>query len=333
MNKWRRALLLVIPLLLFAALPAADDEPSPDEKEIQDAAVKFVDAYNEKDVAAMMALFDPKGRVEEADGTIVEGEDALKAAFTEAFEAEPEAQISLEMDSLRLLTPDIAIEEGSTEFFPDGETLTSRGHYLVVHQKKDGKWRMISARSLEKEVISNYEYLRQLAWLTGEWIDEDEAETIETDFSWDEERNFLTQEFQVKRGQELLLKGSQRLGWDPQRKEIRGWIFDSKGGFAESRWIDGGDRWTVTIAGVSPTGATQSETRTLVPGIDRVEVGVTNRVVNGESLPDLGFMMVRRPPPAVAGVQGRGRDAGVRVIHPDHELNTHGDVRWRPEND
>jgi uncharacterized protein (TIGR02246 family) len=157
-------------LLLFAVLPAADEppSPSPDEKAIQDAAVKFVDAYNEKNVDAMVALFAPDGRVEEADGTVVVGEESLRAAFTEAFQGEPDAQIGLDMDSLRLITPDVAVEEGATEFFPDGETLTSRGRYLVVHQKKDGVWRMISARSLEKEVLSNYEFLRQLEWLAGE---------------------------------------------------------------------------------------------------------------------------------------------------------------------
>ncbi|QDT55921.1 SnoaL-like domain protein [Caulifigura coniformis] len=296
MTSLRRVTLLAIPLLLFAALPAADDEPSPDEKAIQDAAVKFVDAYNDQDVAAMAALFDPQGRIEEADGTIVQGGEAIRAAFAAAFEAEPAAQISLEMDSLTMLTPEIAVEQGATDFFPDGETMTSRGRYLVVHQKKDGAWRMISARSLEKEVVSNFEYLRQLAWLSGDWIDEDANETVETTFHWDDDRNFLLSEFQVKRGAELLGKGTQRLGWDPQRKEIRGWIFDSRGGFAESRWVDVGDRWTVTINGVNSAGATQSEIRTLVPGIDRVEVGIMNRVVGGESLPDLQFMMVRRPP-------------------------------------
>jgi len=35
MSKWRRMLSLAIPLLLFAALPAADDQPTPDEKEIR----------------------------------------------------------------------------------------------------------------------------------------------------------------------------------------------------------------------------------------------------------------------------------------------------------
>jgi uncharacterized protein (TIGR02246 family) len=283
-------------VLLFAALPAAQDQPSPDEKAIQDAAVKFVDAYNEKNVDAMAKLFDPKGRVEEADGTLIVGEEALRAAFTEAFQAEPAAQIGLEMDSLMLLTPDIAVEEGATEFFPDGETMTSRGRYLVVHQKKEGVWRMISARSLEKEVISNYEFLRQLEWLAGEWIDEDALETVETTFQWDEGRNFLVQNFEVKRGSELLLKGSQRLGWDPQRKEIRGWIFDSKGGFAESRWAEMGEAWKVTTSGVTADGASQSETRTLVPGVDRVGVLISNRIVGGEAMPDLEFMMVRRPP-------------------------------------
>lgn len=310
MTSLRRLTLLAIPLLLFAALPAADDEPSPDEKAIQDAAVKFVDAYNDKNVDAMLALFDPRGRIEEADGTVVVGAEAIKAAFAEAFEAEPDAQIGLEMDSLTLITPEVAVEEGATEFFPDGDTMTSKGRYLVVHQKKNGVWRMISARSLEKEVLTNYEYLRQLAWLAGDWIDEDRDETVETSFKWDDERNFLVQEFQVKRGSELLVKGSQRLGWDPQRKEIRGWIFDSKGGFAESRWIDGGDRWSVTINGVSATGATQSETRVLVPGIDRVEVGVSNRVVDGESLPDLAFTMVRRPPLPASKTAGASQAGG-----------------------
>ena len=93
-----------------------------------------------------------------------------------------------------------------------------------------------------------------------------------------------------------MLKGSQRLGWDPQRKEVRGWIFDSKGGFAESRWADTGDSWRVTTSGVSATGESQSETRTLVPGTDRVEVSISNRIVGGESMPDLAFTMVRLPP-------------------------------------
>lgn len=296
MTSFLRFALFAISIAMSAAVPAADQQSSPDEAAIQDAAVKFVDAYNEKNAAAIAALFDAKARVEEADGTVIEGGDAIREAFTAAFEDDPDGQIGLSMESLTMLTPDIAVEQGATEFYPDGETLTSRGRYLVVHQKKDGAWRMISARSLEKEVLSNYEYLRDLEWLVGDWIDEDATETVETNFHWDEGRNFLIQEFQVVRGSELLLKGSQRLGWDPQKKQIRGWVFDSEGGFADSSWVQTDDAWVVTTSGVSSDGASKSETRTLVPGVDRVEVLIANRTLGGKSQSDLAFTMVRRPP-------------------------------------
>lgn len=282
------------------AIPkAAEDTPSPDEKAIQDAAVSFVDAYNAKDAAAITALFDAAARLEEADGTVTTGAEAIKAAFTAAFEAEPTAEIGLDMESLKLITPDIAIEEGTTEFYPDGETLTSRGRYLVVHQKKEGVWRMISARSSEKTIVSNYEYLRNLEWLVGDWIDEDATEVVQTTFRWDDERNFLLQEFQVVRGAEVLLKGTQRIGWDPQKKQFRSWVFDSRGGFGESSWVQSDDAWVVTTTGVSSDGANRSETRTLVPGQDRVGVLISNRMVNGESQANLEFTMVRRPPSPV----------------------------------
>ncbi|HVJ85505.1 MAG TPA: SgcJ/EcaC family oxidoreductase [Caulifigura sp.] len=296
MTSVRRLLLLSIPLLLFAVTPAADDKPSADEEAIQDAAVKFVDAFNAKDAAAITALFDPEARLEEADGTVIVGEEAIRAAFTAAFEADAGAQIGLDMESLRLITPDVAVEEGATEFYPDGETLTARGRYLVVHRKKDGKWRMLSARSLEKEVLTNYEYLRDLDWLAGEWIDEDAAETVETTFRWDDDRNFLLSDFQVKRGSEIVAKGTQRLGWDPQAKQIRGWIFDSQGGFATSKWLEMDGAWVVKTTGVSSDGANTSETRTLVPGVDRVGVRISDRIVDGEQEADIEFMMVRRPP-------------------------------------
>ena len=84
------------------------------------------------------------------------------------------------------MTPDVAIEQGATEFFPDGEMLTTRSKYLVAHLKKDGKWKMISARSMGEEVVSNYEFLRRLKFLVGEWVDEDPDSVVESKFYWDE---------------------------------------------------------------------------------------------------------------------------------------------------
>jgi hypothetical protein len=60
MSTLLRFALIAPALILNATFSAADEETSPDEKAIQDAAVKFVDAYNTKDAEAITALFDPQ---------------------------------------------------------------------------------------------------------------------------------------------------------------------------------------------------------------------------------------------------------------------------------
>ena len=132
-------------LALLAPAPAKctrpGDTPTADEAAIQQSAVDFVDAYNAKNADAIIALFNPKARVETEDGEVIEGVDKIKTGFEQVFKDEPEGLISLRMDSLIFITPDVAIEQGATEFFPDGELLTTRSKYFVAHLKKDGKWR------------------------------------------------------------------------------------------------------------------------------------------------------------------------------------------------
>src|SRR5436190_7899577 len=218
-NIMRRSMsAFVLALLVCSARNARGQEkpPTPDEAAIQQSAVDFVDAYNAQNADAIIALFNPKARVETAEGEVIEGVDKIKAGFEQVFKDEPDGLISLRMDSLIFITPDVAIEQGATEFFPDGEMLTTRSKYLVAHLKKDGKWKMISVRTLNEEVVSNYEFLRQLKFFVGEWIDEDPDSVVESKVYWDEGKNFLIHDFNVRRGKEWIQKGTQRIGWDPQ---------------------------------------------------------------------------------------------------------------------
>ncbi len=216
------------------------------------------------------------------------------------------------MDSLVFLTPDVAVEQGATEFFPDGELLTSRSKYLVVHLKKDGQWRMISARSMGEETVSNYEFLRRVRWLVGEWIDEDPSSVVESTVRWDEGKNFLIQDFSVRRGRETVQKGTHRIGWDAQARRIRGWVFDSQGGFGETSWEEVDGAWIVKSTGVGPDGVTRSGTRVMTPGGDRIDVRLTDRIAEGQRLPDIEFTMVRKPPKPVAASSAKPAAEGVK---------------------
>lgn len=280
-----------------SAEAATDATLTKDERDVRTAAVRFVEAFNAHDAAAVASLFGPNARMEETDGEVVVGREAIQEAYAAEFERSPECAISLEMESLVFLTPDVAVEAGAVDFYPDGQTLTSRSRYIAVHLRRDDAWRIVSSRTLDREVLSNYEHLRDLEWMLGDWIDEGGASVIEFSSKWDDNRSFLLNEFQVIEEGAITLRGTQRIGWDPQAKQIRAWIFDTDGGFGEARWTFVDGEWLVKATGVTAEGASVSATRTYrVVDRDHVIVTTTDRIAGGERLPDFEVTLTRRSP-------------------------------------
>lgn len=307
MTRFRAPGPLLVVMLLIAIQTIALTQPpqkaatqpaiSADEDQIRKGVVAFVEQYNAHKADAVTALFAADARMVFADGTEVNGRDEIKQSFEVAFKENPKTAVSVVVDSIRFLTPDVAVEEGSTTMFPDGETLTSRDRYTVLHLKRDGRWQMQSVRIVEEESLSSYGELAPLEWLVGEWIDEGREEDVHTTFRWDENKSFLLEEFKVVSRGEVLLKGSQRIGWDPQAKQVRSWLFDSSGGFGESAWTPAGDDWICKARGVRPDGTSASATRRLTRvAQDRVIWTSTDRLLGDEELPNLAVTMVRKPP-------------------------------------
>jgi uncharacterized protein (TIGR02246 family) len=239
--------------------PKTEAGVSADEQQIRQAVITFVEKYNAHKALDVAGLFASDARMVLRDGTQLDGRDAIKQAFAEAFAADPKVAISVVVDSIRLLTPDVALEEGTTTLFPDGDTPTSAGHYTVLHLRKGGRWQMQSVRVVEEESLSPYGELRPLEWLVGEWIDEGREEIVEAKFHWDENKKFLIEDFQVVREGEIVLRGTQRIGWDPQVKQVRSWIFDNAGGFGEAVWTPVEMDWVCKASGVTPDGSSASE--------------------------------------------------------------------------
>ena len=280
------------------ARPAkAENSLSPDEQAIRKAVVAFVELYNDHNADGLAALFAADARMTFRDGAEVNGREEIKQAFVQAFEATPKAAVSVDVESIRFLTPDVAVEEGFTSLFPDGETLVAHSRYTVAHLKKEGKWLMQSVRVVEEQSLSAYGELQPLEWLVGEWLDEGRTENVESTFRWDENKSFLLEEFQVVRDGAVIMKGTQRIGWDPQTKQIRSWTFDSAGGFGEAVWTPVEDRWVVKAKAVTADGTSASATRSLTRATaDRVIWTATDRLAGDEQLPDLAVTLVRKPP-------------------------------------
>ncbi len=206
-------------------------------EQLRASAAEFVKAFNAGDAKAIGALFLEKAEVVDEDGNLVQGRENIEARFAELFKGFPKASVAVEITSLRQISPAVAIEEGVTSITLAPDEPASVNAYALVHLKKDGKWQFASVRDFPPEVVATpHDHLTSLEWMVGHWVDESPDGRVETSCEWSKDGNYLLLDYVVKSKQGGELKGTQRLGWDPLRRTIRGWVFDESGGVIESEW-------------------------------------------------------------------------------------------------
>ena len=95
-----------------------------------------------------------------------------------------------------------------------------------------------------------------------------------------------------------MLSGTQRIGWDPLKRQFKTWIFDSEGGHGEGFYTRNGDQWVVKAEGVRPDGQHASATNIITRlGKDRMSWQSTENTVGDSAVPGIDeFIVVRKPP-------------------------------------
>ena len=278
--------------------PAASKERESDVRAITDLLASFVKAYNAKDARAIGDLFTPDAEIEDEDGEVTRGRDAIVERFTGTFAEKDAGTLAVDTDSLRFLGADLAIEEGTATLStgPDAPPRTNR--YSVIYARQGGRWLQARIRDEPSEEVTPHERLLELEWMLGEWVNESDDGVVFTTCKWADNGNFLLREFDLKVEGRIALSGTQRIGWDSQREQFRMWVFDDGGGFAEGFFSRDGDRWVVQGSGVRSDGQSVSFTNAITPlDKDRIRWEILERTVGGEAMPDTDqFELVRRPP-------------------------------------
>lgn len=281
-------------------------ESQPPQRQADEAAIRanveaFAKAYNAGDAKAIGALFIPDGQVVNEDGQTSEGREAITRVFADIFADTPKTQIAVTIDSIRFIGTELAVEMGTTKTTPTPGDTPEHSRYTVLHVKRDGKWQMALARDTGGDEPSSHEQLLPLAWLIGDWIDESESSVVLTSCRWSPDKNFLLQDIKLRIAGRDALEVTQRIGWDPVKRHIRSWVFDSEGGFGEGVWARTGDGWIVRTTGVRPDGTQAAATNLVVPsGKDSYLWRSTDRVVGGTVMPPLEVTVIRRPPQPTA---------------------------------
>lgn len=273
------------------------EQASPDEQAIRKMVRQVEEAFNNHDAAALTAFFCEHGEIINAGGDVTQGNDAIKDAFTQIFENNPETQMSIQIESIRVLGKSVAIEEGLTRITSEPGQPEEIRRYTVVYSKEDDKWKMISARDLPSNAPVNDE-LNQLAWLIGDWVDECDDSIVSTSYRWSANDRYIVGEFHADTPEGGSLDGTVHIGWDPQLKQLRSWVFDSEGGFATGLWARNEDTWIVKLSGVLTDGRTTTSTyRMKRISSDYAEMESRDRVIGGVLIDDAEpIAMVRRGP-------------------------------------
>jgi hypothetical protein len=139
------------------------------------------------------------------------------------------------------------------------------------------------------------EELKKLDWLVGQWVDKDEEIDLSFNYSWDEHKNFLINEFKIEKDKQKVLEGKQYITWDPEHNKFRSWLFDSEGGFGQADWKQKGDKWIVFFSQTLPNGDSASAINIYKKiNNDSYTFKSVGRMIEGEILPSIDEVTVTR---------------------------------------
>jgi len=285
--------------VLFCAWPALAKPPLGDPKDtdaIQKNAQAFIEAFHKGDAKAVAGFWTADGDYTEQTGKNMKGRDAIEKAFEGFFAENKGLKLRIDSASLRFVTGEVAIEDGTTEVIPPDGSPPSRARYTIVHVKKDGQWQISSVRDAPFAPATNADNLHSLEWAIGEWVDDtDKGEVARVSFEWSDNQGFIISNYATMFKNIALTSGTQWIGWDPEAKRIRSWTFDASGGFGEGSWTAEGDKWVIKATMILPDGKKIVSTNIVTKvDADTITWQSKERTLDGKAIPDTKEVKMKR---------------------------------------
>jgi uncharacterized protein (TIGR02246 family) len=269
-------------------------QSSPQYQAAEDQFRKYQQAYDRGDGKTLASFYAEDIDYIDQDGAEIKGRGEMEKLFAEHFQANPGAKITISIEELKQLTPDVQVNRGvATVTATSGLTESTR--YVAVLAKKNDSWQICQLTETAAPAPTAYSQLEALHWLIGNWENKDADETVETKVEWAGDKNFLVRTFKLRGAQEAETDGWEIVGWDPDCQQIRSWIFDSNGGFGESSWSYDGGHWLIRAANVLPDGSRSTADNVLTKLDDTNFTWESqNRTLDGESQPSIAKVVVHR---------------------------------------
>ncbi len=284
--------LIVLSLLVSAAAAAAQDAPASrqaDEQAIRMRTQEFARGIESADAQKVASFWTSEGEYTGGDGVSVRGQKELLAAYEEFFQETGKMEVTGSIDSIRFLSQNTAVAEGSFEAQQEKQDKPKKAGFSILYVREEGTWKIAVLREWSRETR-----LADLNWMIGEWSAETPGGQVRTSYKWVDGESFILMTFTVE-GKENKVTGREVIGLDPATGGIRSWVFSSDGGIAEGFWAREGKTWTVQKTGVTSAGDELTGTQVFTPkDKNSFTFRTINSTVAGEELPDIGPVTVKR---------------------------------------
>jgi hypothetical protein len=204
--------------------------------------------------------------------------------------------MNVKIESIRVLAPTVAIEQGTASMSEGQGGLRSESTYTAVHVKQpNNKWLMASVRESEMPSVTATADLKDVAWLVGSWAANGDASKVEMNYDWMANKHFLKGETVITGKDGSTSGGTQIIGKDPQSGRLVSWFFNADGGHGYGEWSQEGARWIINTEGMSADGAPTAATNFIYHADDNVASWQSiNRSIGDIQLPNAKEVVIER---------------------------------------
>jgi uncharacterized protein (TIGR02246 family) len=257
----------VLGLLLAMAWAVSAQATTPDLEAIAEVGESYIAAFDKGDAKAVAACWAADADYTDLDGRTHRGREALEMLFAGFFAERRGMKLGIDSQSLRFVSPDVAIEDGVT-VVSGGDAPPSAARYSSTLVKRDGKWLLASVREAPIAPAERSAELGVLAPILGNWTATTKDSEVRVTLAPDDTGNFLTLRRTVLAGGLPASAGVDWIAWDPAAKSIRSWTFQSDGSFGKADWKQDGTTWTIESRHTLRDGTKLCEKQSLSLGKD-----------------------------------------------------------------
>lgn len=289
-------LLLVLSLLASFSAEAKPQSPLEATKEIDSAIRAYVTAFNEQKLDTITLSWTPECvHVDRETGEKTLGRESIRKDLEEVFAAPSKLRLSGQIQTIRLVRPDVAIVDGETTVSAmDIEPITNQFSAVLV--KNDGKWQIDSMEEMPLPTPAGAsDALSILTWMEGTWVDGAPGSQVFSSVRWSSNKAFLIRSMTEEVDGTVNNLGTQIIGWDPRSRQIRSWVFNADGSFGEGVWTKANETWMIKSSQTLADGSLSSGTYLLERrNNDELTIQLVGHEVNGEMLPNSDPVVMKR---------------------------------------